>query len=489
MTNTSLLAELLGSNADKNKQHTWQKARDSFWEYCRLINPKFYKEDRGYLKELCNTLQALFEGRIIKTDENAGWYIVDKYMPVPEEAVVCKKMQLNIPPRHGKSYTLTLFSQWLFGRNNDAKIITVSYNETLAARFSAGVRDGINATKIDEQVAIFNDVFPYTHIKAGDSAKQLWSLEGKYFSYLGTGFGGTITGIGCSVGIIDDPVKNAEEAFNENVLEKQWQWYTDTFLSRIEEGGIQIINMTRWATKDLCGRILETDSASDWYVLRQPACLDEEHGIMLCDELLSFESYMEKKKLTSPEIFLANFKQEPIDMIGRLYDGFKTYQALPNSFEEIMAYVDTADTGSDFLCAFVFGVYQRQAYILDVVYTQEPMEITEKLVKAALEDNKVNRCRIEANSGGRAFARNVQAMLSTNYCSISTFSQTRNKQSRILTQSAWIQRNVYFPVNWRDRWGKLSDDLLKYLRNGKNKHDDAADALTGVAETVQLIWR
>ena len=97
-------------------------------------------------------------------------------------------------------------------------------------------------------------MFPASRIKQGDASTQLWSLEGQFFNYLATGSGGTITGVGCRIGIIDDPIKNDKEAFNDRVLDEQWAWYCDTFLSRIEEGGLQIVNMTRWSTRDLCGR-------------------------------------------------------------------------------------------------------------------------------------------------------------------------------------------------------------------------------------------
>lgn len=482
MTSISLISELIGESNGR-----LDAARVSFWEYCKLINPSFYKESRDYLRQLCEALQALVERRIIWTD--GGWCIYDKYVKKPDSAKICRKFMLNIPPRHGKSYTLTLLAQWLFGTNADSKIITVSYNETLASRFSGNVRDGIDATKIDSNVTVFNDVFPKVHIKQGDSARQLWSLEGKYFSYLGTGFGGTITGIGCNVGIIDDPIKNAEEANNELVLDKQWSWYTDTFLSRIEEGGIQIVNMTRWSTKDICGRLLDAEDAADWYVMQMPACIDEQNGIMLCDELLSFESWLDKKSKTSREIFLANYMQQPVDVEGRLYESFKTYSELPSHFTEICAYCDTADTGSDYLCMIAFGIYDKEAYVLDVLYTQQSMEYTEKAAAELLERNLVNMARIEANSGGRGFARNVRSLLKTNRCNVTAFTNHKNKQSRILTQSSWVCNHIYYPENWKDRFPDYWKAMVTYQRQGKNKHDDAADATTGVAETVQLIWR
>ena len=90
---------------------------------------------------------------------------------------------------------------------------------------------------------------------------NLWSLEGGYNNYLATSATGTATGtatgFGCSLMIIDDLIKNAEESYNENILEKHWDWFTNTMLSRLEEGGKIIIIMTRWATGDLAGRALE----------------------------------------------------------------------------------------------------------------------------------------------------------------------------------------------------------------------------------------
>lgn len=479
-------------------------ARDSFWEYCKLINPKFYKESRTHLKEIAETLQALYEGRVIKFYPEDSWKIYTKNEmedlicnskpEVPVEYIVCKKLMLNIPPRHGKSYIVTLFTQWMFGKDNENRVITVTYNETLSSRFSAGVRDGIDATKLDQSISIFSDVFPNTKIKQGDSSKQIWALEGQFFNYLGTGFGGTITGIGCRIGIIDDPVKNATEAFNDRILEDQWSWYTDTYLSRIEEGGLQIIIMTRWSTKDLCGKLLQSPEASEWYELKMKACIDEEKGLMLCPSLLSFKSYMSKKRLTSLEIMLANFQQEPIDVQGRLYTSFKTYTEIPRDekgkavFNRIIAYVDTADTGADWLCAIAAGEYMGEAYVLDVYYSSKGMEITEPETAKMLVINNVNEARIESNNGGRGFARNVEKIIWEKYRTrkvvIKWFHQSENKIARIRTNSTFVMEHIYFPVNWADRWPEYYKAMTSYQRDGKNAHDDAPDGTTGIAETI-----
>ncbi|MCX7842289.1 MAG: phage terminase large subunit [Clostridia bacterium] len=498
----SILKDLANQGTSaKNKIYTL--ARESFWEYCKLMNPKFYKESRPHLKNIAHSLQALYEGRIIKLHTDDQWkvYSYDEMKnicsgkPGEPEYIVCKKLMMNIPPRHGKSYIMSLFTQWVLGKNNENRIITVAYNETLSSRFSAGVWDGIDATKLDNKLTIFSDIFPDTRIKQGDGSKQIWALEGQFFNYLGTGFGGTITGIGCRIGIIDDPIKNAEEAFNDRVLENQWSWYTDTYLSRIEEGGLQVIIMTRWSSKDLCGKLLSSSEAHEWYELKIKACLDEEKGIMLCPELLSFKSYMSKKKLTSLEIFMANFQQEPIDVQGRLYSSFKTYKDVPRDdkgnaiFDRIIAYGDTADTGSDWLCVIAAGEYMGEAYVLDVYYSTKGMEVTESQTAKMLVENNVNLARIESNNGGRGFARNVEKIIWEKYktrrVKIDWFHQSENKIARIRTNITFVMEHIYFPVNWADRWPEYYKDMTTYQREGKNKHDDAPDATTGLAEMIQ----
>lgn len=477
----------------------YQQAADNFWEYCKQINPKFFKDSRPHLKEIANTLQAIYEGRVIKFAGDLEWKMVsqeEKQLLVLKqiEHRTCRQLMLNIPPRHGKSYTVSLFADWCFGKNKENRIIAVTYNDILAGRFSVNVRDGIEATKVDQSITVFNDIFPAVHIKYGDSAKGMWSLEGQYFSYLGAGFGGTITGVGCSIGIIDDPVKNHQEAFNDDLLDNQYQWYTDTFLSRIEEDGIQIIIMTRWSSKDLCGRLQADEDGDEWYVLKMQACLNEEIGEMLCPELFSYKSYLKKKRKMSAPIFYANYQQTPIDLQGALYQKFQEYDHIPVDdegnplFTEIKAYCDTADTGSDKLCDIIYGVYNMEAYILNIIYTADKMELTEQEVAKAYHTFRVNHADIESNNGGRGFARAVRRILETEYGSnhtdIEDFYQSANKVSRIKSNASWVQNHIYYPKNWMHKWPEYYQDMRTYQADKKNVHDDAPDATTGIAEKM-----
>ena len=354
------------------------------------------------------------------------------------------------------------------------------------------IRNSILEQKADKYKPVFSDVFPGITIKRGDGAMNLWSLEGGYNNYLATSPGGTATGFGCSLMIIDDLIKSAEEAYNETVKDKHWDWFTNTMLSRLEEGGKIIIIMTRWASGDLAGKAIDwCKKENKKYKLVSMKAIQDD-GTMLCDEVLSYKSAMSKKSAMGEDIFMANYQQEPIDLKGCLYSSFKTYTSLPRDdkgnllVSRIAAYCDTADEGSDYLCCIIYGIYNKEAYILDVYYTKDSMEVTEPETAKRLYEFEVNGADIESNNGGRGFARSVERILrethKSNKTKIKWFHQSKNKVARILSNSTWVMDHIYFPVNWRDKWPEYYNAMVSYQKEGKNKHDDAPDATTGVAE-------
>lgn len=439
-------------------------ARREFFFYCHLKAPDFFREDRKYLVDLCTDFQ--------------------EFMESDDEVMV-----LNLPPRHGKSRTAGLFVEWVLGNDQTAKVMTGSYNETLSTMFSKNVRNDIMEEKADENRIIFSDIFPGVRIKRGDGAMNLWSLESGYNNYLATSPTGTATGFGASLLIIDDLIKNAEEANNELTKEKHWTWFTDTMLSRLEEGGKIIIIMTRWASDDLAGRALEHFKEAGAKVRHISMKALRDDGTMLCPEVLSRKSYEAKIKAMGADIASANYQQEPIDLKGRLYTSFKTYSGELPQFKEIRNYTDTADTGEDYLCSINYGVtFANEAYVLDVLYTKDPMEVTEPATARMLLEGQVNVADIESNNGGRSFARSIERILKevlgSNRTVIRWFAQIKNKQARIYSNSAWVMQHVYYPEDWKNRWPEYHNVMIKYQREGKNKHDDAPDATTGVAEKI-----
>ena len=364
--------------------------------------------------------------------------------------------------------------------------MTGSYNETLSSTFAKQVRDMI-ATEQTQGVTVYRDIFPDTKIKYGEASMNKWALEGSQVAnYLATSPTGTATGFGADLIVIDDLIKNSEEAYNSNVLEKHIDWFTNTMLSRTEKGFKLIIIMTRWASNDLAGFILS--NYDDVVHINYKAINDD--GTPLDEGTLSLEDFEFKTKNMAKEIVYANYQQEPIDIKGRLYSEFKTYVDLPKEkIVKISAYCDTADTGDDFLCNIIYADCKDSAYILDVIYTKEAMEITEPLVAEAYKKFNVNVADIESNNGGRAFARNIERITRDkgNYKTvIKWFHQSGNKIARILSNSAWVNNNIYMPIDWKNKWSEFAKDIISYQKEGKNKHDDGPDALTGIAEKMSI---
>ncbi len=452
------------------REQSLRSARQNFFDYCNLKAGDFYKRERKYLVEFCEDLQRFFE-----TEE--------------EEVLV-----VNMPPRHGKSRTVSCFVEWVLGKDQNQKVMTGSYNEILSTMFSKNVRNTILEEKADVDKVVYSDIFPEVTIKKGDGAMNMWSLANGYNNYLATSPTGTATGFGASLLIIDDLIKSSLEANNAEVLEKHWEWFTNTMLSRLEEGGKIIVVMTRWHSQDLAGRVLEHYKGTGTKVkhIQYKALLD--NGEMLCEEVLSRKSYESKIRAMGIDIAEANYQQKPIDLKGRLYTSFKTYVDLPKDdkgrplYSSVKNYTDTADSGNDYLCSINYVEYEEEAYVINVLYTKEGMEITEPKVAEMLFKDSVNIAYIESNNGGRGFARNVSNILKrkykTNFTVIKPFFQSKNKQSRILSNSSWVMEHIYFPSNWGTKFPEYYGAMVKYQKEGKNPNDDAPDATTGIAEKI-----
>jgi len=442
---------------------TCELARREFWEYCKLKAKDFYKDDRIYLKEICDDLEEF-----CFNDDDV--------------------LILNLPPRHGKSRSAGLLVQWLMGKDNTNKIMTASYNETLSTVFSKQVRDSIMENKADEDIIVYSDIFNNTKIKRGDAAAKMWSLEGQSCNnYLATSPGGTATGFGADYIIIDDLVKSAYEANNQLILENHWDWFTNTMMSRLQGKRKIIIIMTRWSTNDLAGKAI--DYFNDIGLKVKTIVMKAFDGKnMLCDEVLNKRQYNILMETLGEDIASANYNQVPLNLKGALYTTFLTYNELPE-FEGIYNYTDTADLGTDYLCSITAGLYKGKAYILDIYYTQAGMETTEPELAKRLMNHKVNYCYIESNNGGRGFGRNVEKetrSLGNNTTSFDLFTQAKNKNARILTGATTVMNCIMYPEHWKSMYKEFYRDTINYQRTAKNIHDDNADSLTGLTEKMPI---
>jgi len=450
-------------------------ASRSFWQFCLLIDPIFYKQERIYLFELCNTLEMIYKKQLILPNGK-----------------IAKNLIIQMPPRHGKTRTLVLFSAWVFGQDPKFKILSAAFDDDLAQDFSRYTRDTIAQERNDEEI-IYRDIFPKTEIKHGQASYQKWALVGSHFSYKGAGVGGSITGKGGNMLLIDDPVKDANIAYNDNMLDKLWLWYTSTWFSRQEASAINVITHTPWSKKDICGRILSGEEKEDWYVFSRSALQD--NGEMLCDGVLSIDDYKKIERVMDPLIFQANYCMNRIDKKGLMYREFTTYKKLPDFEHEYdhqgkVMITDTAGKGKDFLCSIYGYITGEFFYVFDVDYTQEDIDITEEIAAEKLINYKINTADIESNSAGHSWAFHVEKILKEKHKWFGTTflekNQSQNKESRIFTHHREVNRRIIFPYNWREMWPQFYSAVMTFSKLGQNKNDDAPDTLTRVIEHLNV---
>ena len=257
--------------------------------------------------------------------------------------------------------------------------------------------------------------------------------------------------------------------------------------------------MTRCATNDIAGqlmRMLDEQGRKDRLISKK--AYDEKTDTMLNPSILSRTQYKLLTQTIGEDIVRANYDQEPIDIKGKLYKRFLTYNPAdiksidnPNGkivFREVRARADTADQGEDYLAMTIYGVTaDKKAYVLDIYYTQDDMETTE--IEAARRLLKYNPYvfRAESNNGGRGWSRaverNYKAMGGTRTI-FKPYNQTLNKEARILSESTFVQDNIYFPFDWNVRFREAYNSMNEYQRQGKNEHDDIEDNITSIAEEL-----
>jgi predicted phage terminase large subunit-like protein len=183
---------------------------------------------------------------------------------------------IQMPPRHGKSeFTSGYFPSWYLGMYPDRKVILASYADTFAAQWGQRNRDLLEVYG--------GDVFGI-QVRQDSRAKDTWHLVKKRGGMFTAGVGGSLTGKGAHLAIIDDPVKNDEQALSPTYREKAKEWYKATLRTRMESAHAPIVVIqTRWHTDDLAGW-LQAEWPADWLVISLPAVATEDEAIYLPDD-------------------------------------------------------------------------------------------------------------------------------------------------------------------------------------------------------------
>lgn len=421
------------------------------------------------------------------------------------------KLIISMPPQHGKTELSTLrLPAFMLGQNPNLRMAIASYNATQARNFNL---------KLQRIIAdpLYYNIFPKTTISNSINAKksitgvkyQRKQEEFEIINCLGSvravGRGGPLTGNLLDLIVMDDLYKDYSEGNSPVIRQAVIDWYVSVVRTRLHNNSQELIVFTRWNEEDLVGFLekeenvilltdksqLENIDKNSWYKINFPAlatkesCSNEfdgrEEGKALWPDRHSRKKLLADKALDE-EKFESLHQGDPKPTKGLLYRGFGMYTIKPK-IRWRKNYTDCADTGKDYLCSICYDVgVDDIIYVTDIYYTQDPQEITEPETAAMFDRNKINEAYVESNAGGRAFARNVDRLTKVFHV-IKPFYQGDNKESRVVSNSAEVQRKILFPINWTSRWPEFAKDILRFKRNFKaNTHDDAPDALTGCLE-------
>lgn len=419
-----------------------------------------------------------------------------------------RKLIINIAPRYGKTELAVIqFISWCFAVNPACKFIHLSYSASLTQDNSEAIKDIIK----DD---FYQAMFPYVKIKQGSDTKCKWNTTeggGLYaVSTLGqiTGFGAGATekeeeddaldelcpwynqDLFAGAVIIDDPIK-PQDALSDNIRRQVNLRFETTIRNRVNSRKTpMIIICQRTHEEDLCGYLMEIEP-DDWTVISIPVVnYDKDGKPQALWPLKHTIEELDKIEQASPFVFQTQYMQNPTPKEGLLYTRQKTYYTLPisNTPPVMKNYTDTADEGSDFLCSIDYWEYGNgEMYVVDILYTQKPMEYTEVATAQMMDKDNVHLSNIESNNGGRGFARNVEKNLRTmgnRSTGVAWFNQGMNKASRIYSHSAEVMNLIYFPADWEKRWPQFAKAVKSYRKEGKNAHDDAPDVLTGMVEKL-----
>jgi predicted phage terminase large subunit-like protein len=404
-----------------------------------------------------------------------------------------KRLAISLPPRHTKSeFGSFLFPSWFLGKYPQKKVMQASNTGELAVGFGRKVRNLV----MGDQYA---EVFPDVTLRQDSKAAGRWSTnkDGEYFAI---GVGGTMTGRGADLVIIDDPHTEQEAALaahDPSVYDKSYEWYTSGPRQRLQPNGAIIIIATRWSERDLIGRVIqdsiERGKPDEWDVVELPAIMPS--GNSLWPEFWPLDQLLALKEELPPTKWNAQYQQQPTGEEGAIVkrEWWKVWEPEnPPRCEFIIQSWDTAFTKnerSDFSACTTWGVFHlnedpNDANIILLDSFQKRMEFPElkEKAKAHYMDWQPDACIIEAKAAGAPLVFEMRAAgipVSEYTPTRGTRQQSNDKIARLNSVSDLFNSGkVWAPDT---RWAREVIDQMAAFPNAA--HDDLVDT------TVQALLR
>lgn len=431
-------------------------------------------------KEICERMEA-FEKRVRHCLKNR--------IPGP-------RMMISMPPRLGKSEIASRCAPpWLLGRNPEWEIIATSYSAGLALKFSRRARSLVKSP-------LFRSLFPHVELDPDAQGVENWlTLQGG--GYMAAGVSGPLTGSGMHVGMIDDPVKNREEAESETVRESIKDWYSSTFYTRLAPGGGIIVIQTRWHDDDLSGW-LEAEmrrGGDEFELLKYPAIAekDERHrkkGEPLHPERFNIETLEKIKRAIGPRDWNALYQQNPVAAEGEYFTKsmLRYYRTAELPDDSQMTNYTSWDLAvgkrdaNDFSVGLTVSVDERgRIFLRDLVRRRmDAYELVEKILDqwelwgddvVGIEKSLIEMS-IEPYLEKRIEERGLWGFP---YEKLKTGKQDKQARARSI-QGRMRQGMVFFPEDaaWTQ---ELVNELLRFP---SGVHDDQVDALAWIGVMMNI---
>ncbi len=431
----------------------------------------------------------------------ADWcrYVDDQYEVAPHHAKLiaalervergeCKRLIVSMPPRMGKSMTTSWrFPAWFIGRDPDRQVLLGSYSASLAEDMSRTCRNELG----EYGPEVFG-----VGVSDGSSAVDRWAIEGHRGKFGAAGVGGSFTGKGADLFIIDDPLKGEEEANSELMRQRAERWYRTTVRSRLAPGGRIVLVMTRWHEDDLAGALLTRakQGGIQWEELRLPMLDDD--GAQLWPGRFSDEEIADLKIAAGTRGWEAVYQQRPAPAEGGLLKRpwWKYYREAPR-FDSVlqswdMAFKDTK--GSDFVVGQVWGKKGASCYLLDQVRGRMNFPATCVALEAlSLKWPEATLKLVEDKANGSAVIDSLKERIP----GLVAVEPDGGKEARAAAVSPLIEAgNVFLPDPKLPENAWVEEFLLEATSFPYGRNDDQVDAATqalnrmrGQAEVVATI--
>ncbi|WP_443901262.1 phage terminase large subunit [Odoribacter laneus] len=437
-------------------------AKIDFWQYCLFHDYKFFTE-RPFLEIVADAFMRVHES--YKKGES-------------------RSLAVSMPPRAGKSYITTLFITFMIGNFPEESVMRNCCSDQLYQKLSYDTRDIIRSAK-------FKELFPDVCLKGDKQNVKGWSVEqARQVTYFGGGVGGTVIGFGASLlDITDDLYKSIEDARSETINEKTWSWKQGTHDSRREKNACHIDIGTRWSNRDVLGRLEESNAYNE--IIRIPA-LDEKNE-SFCPAVHSTEYYLKLKETLDPEIFSAEYMQEPIEVKGLLfpktelnfYDPART--DLSKAVYTIIQ-IDPADTGHDFVCIHA-SVLDGNVYVDTIICNNTGIDYNVPASIQLILERKPSFLAIEGNSGWIQTAVDIRNDIwdKNGSIDIKIFKEGANKPGKIIGQAYFIKKKFWFRADYESipEYKNAITKLTGYLRNSTGQKDDVPDVLADISRHLR----